>query len=506
MPVDAVDGRGLEHMKGARMEQPLLSRRRFLCLAAASGATLIAACQPRVGEETQKSATVATKEATKEVTKEATRVASTTKITFWTRSANDELVFTKMLPLCRQAFPELEVVFETPPGKIYEKLRIALAGGTAPDSLVMRPPDALAAIGEGTYVSLSPFLQGNSQLQDSLDKHFVKASVDTYTYRDELYCMPLTCESIVFWYNKDAIENAGLTPPAEIEDDPKLWNWETLRQYALSLNKGTGLQRERYGVACAGNNDKDGGGFKQGYGSFLLSNGGQFLNEEGTKCIINSPESKETLQFMLDLIYKHDVHPTVDSIQRATLRTMFQTGQVGMDLEGEFFSRYLWGTNAPKTGIPFKYDLAKIPFSPKGKRVGFFNALGAPILRQSKHPEETWKWLTVIGSLEGQQLITDFWGSRAPDKRTYASWLEAGAGGGEKGLNYKAIPDSDSFGVPQPCSPYVLGDQFREPLNRIVFDLILQGKVDPEEGLAKAEREVTAVIEQAIKEKGLEVK
>lgn len=484
------------------MEQSLLSRRRFLRLVAASGAVLIAGCHGEAGKEAEnKNVTVAPTKEPKEVTK----APSTTKITFWTRSANDELVFTEMLPLCREAYPELEVELETPPGKIYEKLRIALAGGTAPDSLVMRPPDALAAIAEGTYVSLAPFLQGNSQLQDSLDKHFVKASVDTYTYRDELYCMPLTCESIVFWYNKDAIEDAGLTPPAEIEDDPNLWNWETLRQYAVALNKGTGLQRERYGVACAGYNDKDGGGFKQGYGNFLISNGGQFLNEDQTACIINSPESRETLQFMLDLIYKHDVHPTVDSIQRATLRTMFQTGQVGMDLEGEFFSRYLWGTNAPKTGIPFRYDLAKIPFSPKGKRAGFFNALGAPILKQSKHPEETWKWLTIAGSLEGQQLITNLWGSRAPDKRTYASWLEARAGGGEEGLNYKAIPDSDSFGVPQPCSPYVLGDQFREPLNRIVFDLILQGKVDLEEGLAQAESEVTAVIEQAIKEKGLQV-
>jgi len=339
-------------------------------------------------------------------------------------------------------------------------------------------------------------------VREDIENHFAKPAIAAYSHKGEQYCIPLTTESIVLWYNRDAMEEADLTPPREIENDPDKGNWNTLVEYAKVLNKGSGPDRERFGLVASGPISDY--GLQIGTGNFLYANGGRYLNEDGTQWILNSPESREAHQYVLDLIYEHDVHPDVATLSVwATTRTMFQTGQAAMVVEGEFLRRYLWGVRAPKEGIPFNYDLALLPFSPKKTQGMVYHCLGVPIMKDSKHPDEAWKWLKVIASLEGQQNVTDHWGSRGADERTYEPWLAANAGGGPDGLNFDAISRSDVFGVPFPVSPYLVSPALLEPHTRIMYDLILQRKVDLEKGLVDMEEEINGRIEKSMKEMGV---
>ncbi len=231
----------------------------------------------------------------------------------------------------------------------------------------------------------------------------------------------------------------------------------------------------------------------------------KFFNEDGTKWTLNSPEGKEALQLVKDLIHKYDVHPTMDTIinpYSVELRTMFQTGGLAMITHGEYFRRDLWGARAPKDGIKFKYDLALHPFSPKKQQGIVYHTLGVPIMQASKHPEEAWKWLKVIASLKSQQLVTDGWGSRGADSRTYEPWLKRNADNGPAGLNYDAIVRADAIGVPYPVSPNVTYTAVSETVDRVVGDLILMDKVSVDEGLATMEEEINKKIDTAIRERG----
>jgi hypothetical protein len=138
-----------------------------------------------------------------------------------------------------------------------------------------------------------------------------------------------------------------------------------------------------------------------------------------------------------------------------------------------------------------------------GERAMVYHCLGAPILKDSANPDATWKWLSVIGSQEAQQLITDDWGSRAADTRTYASWLESDGHGGPEGINIAAITNSDEFGVPFPVSPYMQSSELLEPITRIVYDLVLQNQMPIDEGMVEIEREINERLERSLREMGI---
>jgi multiple sugar transport system substrate-binding protein len=463
-----------------------VSRREFLRISAGFAAgTFLVACQPTTGPAVEGG--------------EADQ--ATTQVMFWPRGANDEMVLTSMLPMAKELYPEIEIVFDTPPEGIYDKLAVSIAGGTAPDSTVINTPWGVPMIGQGAFLSLQDYIEADAAISESFAEHYARPSVAAYSLDGASYTVPMTSESIVMWYNLDAIEEAGLVAPREIEDDPDAWNWTTLVEYADALNIGTGRDRERFGIICSGY--RDAYGLQTGFGNFVYSNGGSFMSEDGKSCTFDSPENAEALQFVYDFIYTHDTHPEITSLlDSQSVRTVFLNQQSGLLLEGEFLRRYLWGAQAPSEGISFRYDLAKMPFI-NGERAMVYHCLGAPILKDSANPDATWKWLSVIGSLEAQQLITDTWGSRGSDTRTYASWLEADGHGGPDGINVAAITNSDEFGVPFPVSPYMQTSELLEPITRVIYELVLQNSMPVGEGLTEVQREISERLERSMREMGI---
>jgi hypothetical protein len=132
-----------------------------------------------------------------------------------------------------------------------------------------------------------------------------------------------------------------------------------------------------------------------------------------------------------------------------------------------------------------------------------YHCLGAPIMKDSAQPDATWKWLSIIGSLEGQQMITDSWGSRGSDTRTYASWLEEDGHGGPEGINVAAITNSDEFGVPFPVSAYMQTAELLEPITRVIYDLVLQNSLPVAEGLTQVQSEITERLDRSMREMGI---
>src|SRR5688572_29694487 len=120
-----------------------ISRRSFLQLSVVMAVGTLAACQPAIAPGTDAGEDAA---------------AAATEIIFWPRSTTDEEVFTQMLPMAQDQYPDLKIVFETPPDDIYGKLAVAIAGGTAPDSTVINTPWGVPMIGQGAFLSLQDFI------------------------------------------------------------------------------------------------------------------------------------------------------------------------------------------------------------------------------------------------------------------------------------------------------------------------------------------------------------
>src|SRR4051812_20934719 len=147
-------------------------------------------------------------------------------ITIWARSTSDKGVFDKIADVVATQAPHLAVSTEVADA-INDKLVVALAGGGAPDLAVVNMPFGVPMMGQNAFLSLQPYLAKDRATEQEL-KNFAPPALQAYRRQNALYAIPITNETIVLWYNADLVRQANLTPPAEIENDPQKWNWDTL--------------------------------------------------------------------------------------------------------------------------------------------------------------------------------------------------------------------------------------------------------------------------------------
>src|SRR5687768_16050832 len=223
--------------------------------ALATGSPLLAACAGTGGAESGPA---------------ASKPAGSVPLTIWARNATDKLVFDQIVGVAAARAPHLAVTTEAVTG-IYDKLIVTLAGGGAPDLIVVNVPSGVPLLGQGAFVKLQPFLAKDKATEQEL-KSFAEPALQRYRHKNELYAIPITNESIVLWYNADLVRQAGLTPPAELENDPQKWSWDTLLDYARQLNRGREQNRDVFGLFV-------GPGIQGSWGNLVYSNGGRIVND-----------------------------------------------------------------------------------------------------------------------------------------------------------------------------------------------------------------------------------
>ena len=479
------------------MSDVRLSRQRFLRSSVLGLAALaVAACSQQSAPSSSTSAPTASAPATAPTASAgstpqpaASGNAATAKaatITIWPRGATDQAVFEKIDAGFKTKHPEITVTLQPLPDNGYEKFLAAAAANSGPDSLVINMPAGVPMIYKGAFLSLQSYLMESTDVQDNLKK-FVKPALDAYTVKEQLYAIPVTNESQVIFYNADLLDKAGLQHPEEIEDDPQKWNWDTLVEYSKKLNEGTGFDRPQYGIRML---EPD---VQGGWGNWVYSRGGAYLNADGTKCVLDLPESNAALQWILDFRFKLDVSPGPEQLSAAqqTRISFFQNQKVAIEPDGEYFRRYLYGPSAPKDGLKFTFGITQYPFAPDGKRAQMFHTLGLPINKASKNPDAMWAYLSNFSTKDAQQFITDLWGSRGAHTDTYQSFV---AGGDKPKANWAAIVKADAYGVPLPISPYLSWNELYDPFTRVFGDLVMQGKLDPAKGITQIVSEVQAEI------------
>lgn len=473
-----------------------LSRRQFLQISGMGMAVgLLAACAPAAPSSAPASGSQAAEGGS------AAPSAEQIELIHWGRNPTEEdVVWKKIVALSADMNPNITITLQSPPESMVEKLLIAFAGGTAPDTAVGGLSSFRGWIGINMINAIQDYVDGDADVKSWLPD-YVPAALAGYSHQGRLYGVPTVNEGIFTWYHKDAIEEAGLTPPAEIQDDPDQWNWNTFLEYAKALNVGEGFRRERFGAIATSKRGIN--SISEAWGNLMYANGGRYLDEDGENVVIDSPEAAEAVQWVSDLTFKHDVQPNPSEMGAADIldRAMFQNGQLGMVVQGEFFRRYLWGTGKPSEGIPFNYDFALMPFNPNtGLRTNIYHGNGSFMTTQTENPDAAWDWLKVIFTKEAQEIITEYWGSRGAHTGTYDGFLESNAGGGPDGLNYEAFKVVDQGTATYPTTIYLTKEALMEPVVRLIYDNIFADTMSAEEGLAQIAAEATELLDRGREE------
>ena len=113
----------------------------------------------------------------------------------------------------------------------------------------------------------------------------------------------------LLWYSKQAIADAGIAPPPA--DAASAWTWDQMVQNAYKLTIDQNGRRpdesgfdpkqiKQFGISSSIT-------YGAAWYGFLRGNGGDFADEAGKRCLLDSPEAIKVFQNLQDLIYKHRV-------------------------------------------------------------------------------------------------------------------------------------------------------------------------------------------------------
>ncbi|UVI31244.1 ABC transporter substrate-binding protein [Paenibacillus spongiae] len=222
----------------------------------------------------------------------------------------------------------IEIVPQSMPGsggydtQDLSKLTAAIASGSPPDVVNLNAPFIMEVASRGILMPLDEYIEkSNFDLS-----RFYPYTVKEMTFQGKIWGLPVGIDDRILYYNKDMMANAGLDP----ESPPVTWD-ELLE----------------YGQKMTIKDDK--GGFKQigfipNFGNswlylYSIQNNGKYLDDEGKKVLLNSPENVEALEFMVkgyDMLGGAKKINAYSSTFQGGANDPFLTGKVAMVTNGNW--------------------------------------------------------------------------------------------------------------------------------------------------------------------------
>jgi multiple sugar transport system substrate-binding protein len=192
------------------------------------------------------------------------------------------------------------------------KVLTMIAAGTAPDITSVAAADLASMSSRGQLLRLDPLIQ-----RDRYDlRDYFERAVKQWQWEGKQTGLPRGYANQLLYYNVDLFQQAGRkVPPAEWTSTA--WTWEEFLADARALTK----------TADDGKSGTFGHGLWPGlrfsYGMFIWNAGGDILAADGKTCVIDRPEAVEGLQFIGDLVARHQVAPPLALVQAEQTDQMF---------------------------------------------------------------------------------------------------------------------------------------------------------------------------------------
>lgn len=281
-------------------------------------------------------------------------------------------------------------------GKTLEKMVVLSAGGTPPDVVTwMLGSTFVPLASQGLLADITPYVN-----KDFLNAYY-PGPLNLSSYKGRLYGLPIFTGTMGTYYNKDLFEKAG------IGSIPTDYNWADFLNYA----KKTTRDENRDGVP-------EYWGFTQyqyirDYMNWVWTNGGSFVNEQGTRFTMNSPDATEALQFLADVALVHRVSPTPNVYSQTAAWTLWYDGYAAMYPCGS------WCLGSSRTRNHFNWDVTTFPTRKA------FTVVNEPFIggvaAGSKHIPEATQFLRWLSHSDKAQALVSQLGHGIPAVRSVAN-------------------------------------------------------------------------------------
>lgn len=280
-----------------------------------------------------------------------------------------------------------------------------------------------------------------------------------YTIDGQLYGYTFDWNNIVIHINTDILKEVGLEmPPAD-------WNRDLFLEYAQKMTFTRDDGTQVYGFMIPN--------YYFAFSAWLFNAGGSILNDDMTKCMLDSPEAIELVQFFQDLVHKYKVAP-----QPPVNESAFTAGQVAMGS---------WGRWPLRTYNETDFKSINIQYVPtmKTNQVIFGSGI-FPILKSSQHKDEAYKLAAWLSQPSSQAKILEV--SHIPSSITVLEEVVRPATFPENSFLY-ADAASISRAVESPDTYNDIQSIFDR-----YFSLVMANEMDAESAMRAATEEIDLVL------------
>ena len=357
-------------------------------------------------------------------------------------------------------------------GDIYNKMVVGLQGGSVPDLVVAYQNQSLEYHKADGIVDLNAYIASEKWgLSKSEMADFVQVFMDQDQTIDGVQTgMPPNRSIEVIYYNVDWLHELGANGPPQTWDEfARLCRAARDRPFSGNPNKERSL-----GFVL----DED----ASRLASMVFSRGGSFLNEQGDKYTLDTPEVVASLQFMRELIADHSAEMMGEAYGD---QSAFNVGECLFNLRSTSGLPYV--QEGVRSGADFAWDVAPPPHTTKEPVVNFY---GASISVGRTTPErQLAAWLFLKWFTEPQQQAhwvqaSNYFPARKSTQRLLTDYFEANP-------RYRAAYALLDYGKSEPA---VAGyDGVRRMISKAVVKVAHGGDIAP--ALQQLQRGANATIE-----------
>lgn len=260
-------------------------------------------------------------------------MAADAKLRFMNWDTDQQEIYDKAIKAFKEKNAGVDVELMLVPdenGSYQTKLNTMLAANDLPDVFEINEAQAMEwGEQDDIVMDLSPY-------EDQYSNVLPGAK---YYSANGKFISPMTgLETIILFANKQLFEEASVPlPPSKAEE---AFTWDAFVETAKLMTKDRSGKNateadfnpdeiQQYGITYPK--------WWLGWYPLLRGNGGDITNEDGTKYILNSPESVEIFQKLQDLIYVHHVSPTPTSSESLPASAaQLATRRVAMAIDGQW--------------------------------------------------------------------------------------------------------------------------------------------------------------------------
>lgn len=218
---------------------------------------------------------------------------------------------------------------------------------------------------------------------------FWETTLDYASYEGKLYGLPVDGGNYVWVYNKKMLDEAGITVPEQG------FSWDELVDVLKKLTvRDESGKVTRYATMF---NDL---GLKN-YLPYIWQNGAEYLNADGSACMLDDPAAVEAIQWVKDLSAVHDVMPSFEKQNEGTLPIvgMLNSGAIAMGRVA------LWESLQLQDSDILEWMIMPAPYNKTRGEILYVNTLS--IATTSEKKEAALDFLKFICSEEGERILLE---------------------------------------------------------------------------------------------------